>query len=137
MEKILNYINGELVEPGSNSFIENYEPATGKVYSMIPDSDEKDVAIAASAAKDAFPAWSTMPKEKRSSIILNIVKLIKENIDDLAMAESKDNGKPFWLAKQVDIPRAAKNFQFFATGDGNLRRTHAGDFGPGGVEKID
>ena len=116
MEKILNYINGELVEPVSKSYIENYEPATGKVYSMIPDSDEQDVVIAASAAKEAFAMWSSMPKEKRSNIILNIVKLIEENLDELAMAESKDNGKPFWLAKQVDIPRAAKNFHFFATG---------------------
>jgi len=116
MEKILNYINGELVEPVSKSYIENYEPATGKVYSMIPDSDEQDVVIAASAAKEAFAKWSSMPKEKRSNIILNIVKLIEENLDELAMAESKDNGKPFWLAKQVDIPRAAKNFHFFATG---------------------
>lgn len=116
MEKILNYINGGLVEPVSKSYIENYEPATGKVYSMIPDSDEQDVKLAASAAKEAFNSWSTMPKEKRSSIILKIVALIKENLDDLAMAESRDNGKPFWLARQVDIPRAAKNFQFFATG---------------------
>ena len=116
MEKILNYINGELKEPTSQSFIENYEPATGQVYSMIPDSDERDVALATSAAKEAFVKWSSMPKEKRSAIIMNIVHLIEKNLDALALAESRDNGKPVWLAKQVDIPRAAKNFQFFATG---------------------
>ena len=116
MEKILNYINGALIEPSGNAYIENYEPATGQVYSMIPDSDEKDVALATAAAKDAFPMWSSMSKDKRSAIILDIVKLVEDNLDELALAESKDNGKPVWLAKAVDIPRAAQNLKFFATG---------------------
>ncbi len=116
MEKILNYIGGELIEPVNGNFFENYEPATGKVYSMIPDSDEQDVELAVKAAKKAFPSWSTMPVEKRSAHILKVVEEIESNLDDLAAAESRDNGKPVWLAKSVDIPRAAKNFRFFATG---------------------
>ena len=43
MYKLLNYINGKLIEPVSKSFLDNYNPANGKVYSLIPDSDEKDV----------------------------------------------------------------------------------------------
>ena len=34
MEKILNLINGQLVEPASESYIDNYNPSTGKVYSL-------------------------------------------------------------------------------------------------------
>ncbi|MEZ5048280.1 MAG: aldehyde dehydrogenase [Saprospiraceae bacterium] len=49
-----------------------------------------------------------------SSILLRISALIEENIDELAKAESLDNGKPLWLAKSVDIPRAASNFRYFA-----------------------
>ncbi|MBA3899150.1 MAG: aldehyde dehydrogenase [Bacteroidetes bacterium] len=115
MFKIKNYINGTLVEPIGQTYIDNYNPALGKVYSLIPDSDERDVEEAVKAAKAAFPSWSLTPKEKRSKILLKISELIEQNLERLAEAESTDNGKPVWLAKQVDIPRAASNFHFYAT----------------------
>src|SRR3954466_15025648 len=110
MQHIKNYIDGKLVAPISGQHLDNYCPATGKVYSHIPDSDEKDVEEATKAAKRAFPGWSNMPKEKRSFYMLKIAELIEKNLDRLAFAESMDNGKPVKLAKVVDIPRAAANF---------------------------
>lgn len=115
MKKIANYINGKLAEPVSGSYIDNYNPATGKVYSLIPDSDERDVEAAVEAAKGAFPAWSVTSKDKRSAILLEIARLIEKNLEKLAAAESVDNGKTITLARTVDIPRAASNFHFFAT----------------------
>ena len=115
MEKILNYINGELVEPINGSYLDNYNPSIGKVYSQIPDSNEKDVDMAYFAANEAFLGWSNTPKEERSKIMMRISDLIEENLVELAKAESIDNGKPVKLATQVDIPRAASNMRFFAT----------------------
>src|SRR5574341_185483 len=115
MEKIKNYINGGLVAPISNQYIDNYNPATGEVYSQVPDSDERDVAMAVVAAEKAFPKWSVMPAEERSRLLLRVAQLIEQNREKLALAESIDNGKPVWLAKSVDIPRASSNFYFFAT----------------------
>ncbi len=116
MQKIKNYINGELVEPVSKNYFDNINPATGEVYSLIPDSDERDVEIAVVAAAVAFPEWSNMPVAKRSNILLKISELIEKNLNKLASVESIDNGKPVWLAKAVDIPRARDNFHFYATG---------------------
>ena len=115
MFKLKNYINGELIAPLSGNYIDNINPSNGKVYSHIPDSDEEDVNIATKAALDAFPTWSKTPKEQRSRIIQKIAFLIEENLDKLAEAESIDNGKTLKLAKTVDIPRAASNFNFYAT----------------------
>lgn len=86
MQKILNYINGELIEPLSKTFFENINPATGEAYSLIPDSDERDVQLAVDVAEKAFPEWSTMPVTKRSGILLKIASLIDENIDRLSLA---------------------------------------------------
>jgi aminomuconate-semialdehyde/2-hydroxymuconate-6-semialdehyde dehydrogenase len=116
MQKLQNYINGRLVEPVSKTYIDNYDPALGKVYSLIPDSDKRDVQLAVDAAKAAFPAWSVLPREQRSAILLRISALIDKNLESLAKAESKDNGKPVSLARTVDIPRASSNFHFYATG---------------------
>lgn len=115
MQKIFNYINGNLTAPESGNYIDNYNPSTGKVYSLIPDSDAADVNTATAAAAAAFSSWSTTPAAKRSEILLKIANLITENLDILAQAEAIDNGKPVWLAKRVDIPRAASNFHFYAT----------------------
>ena len=115
MEKLLNFINGEYCEPINGKFIDNYEPATGKVYSLIPDSDANDVEKAVEAAEKAFPVWSSMSIEERSAILVRLSEGIERRMDEFVAAESKDNGKPVTLAAHVDIPRAVSNFHFFAT----------------------
>ena len=115
MDKILNYINGEFIESVEKGWINNVDPSIGKVYSLIPDSEDKDVEQAVQAAELAFDNWSNSSIDYRSKVLTNIAKLILKNIDDLARAESIDNGKPLSLAKKIDIPRAAKNMAFFAS----------------------
>ncbi len=115
MEKIRNYIDGNLIAPASGDYIDNYNPAVGEVYSLIPDSDSRDIDQAVIAAQKAFPAWSRLAINERAAHLLAVSEKILANLDRLALAESIDNGKPLWLAKSVDIPRAASNFQFFAT----------------------
>ena len=115
MKKIANYINGKLIGPNSNSYIDNYNPATGQVYSLIPDSNEEDVKMAIESAKNAFPSWSKLKNSERSQWLEKIANEIHNQLDELALAESIDNGKPLKLAKAVDIPRAHDNFKFYAT----------------------
>lgn len=115
MKKILNYINGQFIEPLNSSFLEVYEPATGQIYAQVPDSSSNDVELAIKAAREAFPLWSQLSLEQRSEILNKIANLIDERQLELAQIESRDNGKPVSLAQQVDIPRAAKNFRFFAS----------------------
>ncbi|HEY0677674.1 MAG TPA: aldehyde dehydrogenase [Chitinophagaceae bacterium] len=111
-----NFVGGNLIGPLSGQFIDNVNPATGEVFTRVPDSNEKDVDVAVIAAKKAFPLWSVTPVEKRFEILNRIATMIDENLDKLALAETTDNGKPLWLSKKVDIPRASANFRFFATG---------------------
>ncbi len=111
--KILNYINGEYVEPVSKKWLDNYNPSNGEVYSQIANSNSEDIETAYQAAAAAFPKWSNTTIDERSIILLKIADLIAENLDKLAEAEAKDNGKPLSLASAVDIPRASANFRFF------------------------
>ncbi|GIV43606.1 MAG: hypothetical protein KatS3mg035_0729 [Bacteroidia bacterium] len=115
MEKILNYINGEFIVSRTDEWIENYEPATGQVYSVLPRSQAEDIQFAYEAAKNAFPLWSQLTHEERSNYLLKIANTIEKRLEDFAIAESKDTGKPIKLARSIDIPRAISNFRFFAT----------------------
>ncbi|MGB3590437.1 MAG: aldehyde dehydrogenase [Nonlabens sp.] len=111
---ITNFINNQDHIPLSGLWLDNYEPASGMVYGEIPNSNEDDVDRAYQAAARAFPAWSNTTLDERSKILSRIADLIEDNLDMLAAAESKDNGKPIALARAVDIPRASANFRFFA-----------------------
>ena len=115
MLNIENYIGGELVQPASKAYLDNIEPATGEVYSQIPDSDDRDVNLAADAARAVFPKWSATSPEARFEILMRLVSFIERDLEELARAESIDNGKPLSLARVMDIPRAASNFRFYAT----------------------
>jgi aminomuconate-semialdehyde/2-hydroxymuconate-6-semialdehyde dehydrogenase len=115
MEKIQNYINGDLIPPKSGNYINNFSPATGAVYSLIPDSNVEDIDLAVNFANDAFKTWAKLSKKERYDKIMHLADVIEEHFDELVEAESKDNGKPEWLARSVDIPRASENFRFFAT----------------------
>jgi len=115
-DRILNFIGGTFELPIAGNWIDNINPAIGEQYSQTPDSDQQDVDFAVGAAKAAFPLWSTTPGEERFRILNKIAELIDQNLDALALAETNDNGKPLWLSKRVDIPRASSNFRFFATG---------------------
>ena len=112
--KIQNYINGEFENPIEDRWLDNYNPAIGEVYGQTPNSSVEDVEKAYQAAATAFLSWRQTTVDERSEILSKIADLILDKILFLAAAESKDNGKPIGLATEIDIPRAAANFQFFA-----------------------
>jgi len=113
--QIQNFIDGQFVEPFGGRYLDNIEPATGKPYSQVADSDTDDVDLAVAAAEKAFADWSKKSAAERSCILLRIADLIERDLEKLARAESIDTGKPLSLARTLDIPRAASNFRFFAT----------------------
>ncbi len=115
MKKLDNYIGGEWRAPANKKYLDNFEPATGKVYSQLADSDETDLAAAVSAAKESCSAWSKLRVEERVSFIEKIASKIEDRLDEFAKAESIDTGKPLSLAAKIDIPRAISNFRFFAS----------------------
>ena len=112
---IRNYIDGAFSDPVGGQFLDNIDPSTGNAYGLIPRSQAADVDLAVAAAKAAFPAWSSLSAAERSSWLMKVSNAIDAKLETLALAESKDNGKPLKLATAVDIPRARDNFKFYAT----------------------
>lgn len=111
-----NFIGGRFTAPLSGNYIESTNPATGEVLTLVPESNEKDVNAAVEAAQKAFPQWSATPVEQRFHILNRIADLIDQHLEQLCLVETNDTGKPLWLSRKMDIPRASANFRFFATG---------------------
>jgi aminomuconate-semialdehyde/2-hydroxymuconate-6-semialdehyde dehydrogenase len=70
--EIQNFMDGRFVGPISGRHLDNIEPATGKPYSRVADSDAHDVDIAVAAAEKAFRDWSKKPAAERSNLLLRI-----------------------------------------------------------------
>ncbi len=111
---IKNFINGELKASHNLQTINNFDPSTAEIYSTLPKSDAMDVVFAVQSAKKAFERWKDLSAQERSSWLHKIADGIEKNFEAFAEAESRDTGKPVWLARSLDIPRAIENFRFFA-----------------------
>ena len=112
---IENFINGSYCAPLDSTYLDNVNPATGIVISKIPRSNKKDIDLAVQSAQAAFPNWSASSQESRFLILNKIAEGIESHLNELALAETNDTGKAISHSRQIDIPRAASNFRFFAT----------------------
>lgn len=112
--RIRNFIRGEFKDATSLSTLSCIEPATALAYGTAPDSGREDIDLAVAAAKEAFPAWSGLSARDRSQYLRRVSALISERAGELAQAECRDAGKPIRQARELEIPRSAANFEFFA-----------------------
>ncbi|KAK9954065.1 hypothetical protein ABG768_016172 [Culter alburnus] len=108
-----NYIGGKFVP--CSRLIDSFNPSTGEVYCKVPDSGPEEVDAAVKAAKEAFPDWSAKSPAERSKVLNKLADLIEARLEEFAQAESRDQGKTITFARNVDIPRSAYNFRFFAS----------------------
>ncbi len=114
MEQLYNFINGEYIPPSLNQYIDVFEPAIGKVYAQVADSNSDDVENAFRFAENAFSGWSELTVKERADFLNRIADGIESRLDEFAYYESKDTGKPITQARTVDIPRAIANLRFFS-----------------------
>ncbi|KAK2166036.1 hypothetical protein LSH36_43g03042 [Paralvinella palmiformis] len=111
--QIENYIDGEFVETAR--YMDSVNPARGVVWAKVPDSGEEELNRAVSAAKKAFETWSKTSVQERSRCLLKMAELLESQLESFAEIESRDQGKPVSVARNVDIPRAVYNLRVFGT----------------------
>lgn len=109
-----NYINGQFVPVQSGQLIDDLNPATSEILARIPSSDKVDIDAAVQAAKAAYPSWSQTSYEVRANFLDQIANALEAMQEELGAIESADAGKPLGTSRVIDIPRAIKNFRFFA-----------------------
>ncbi|XP_058526997.1 2-aminomuconic semialdehyde dehydrogenase isoform X2 [Ochotona princeps] len=108
-----NFIGGTFSP--CKSYIDSYDPSTGEVYCHVPNSGKEEVEAAVEAARQAFPDWAARSPQERAQVLNKVADLLEQSLEELAQAESKDQGKTVTLARTMDIPRSVQNFRFFAS----------------------
>jgi len=109
-----NFIAGEFVPPVKGEYFVNTSPVNGEVIAEFPRSGTEDVNLALDAAHAAADAWGKTSVQDRAMILLKIADRIEANLEQLAVAETWDNGKAVRETLNADVPLAADHFRYFA-----------------------
>ncbi len=109
-------INNRWIESASGKTFATVNPATGEEICQIAEADAPDVEKAVHAARAAFERgpWRKTLASERGRLLYRLAELIEKNADELAALESLDNGKPFSVAKAVDVAATAACYRYFA-----------------------
>ena len=112
----LLYIDGAFVEPALGGFIEVIDPATEECFARAAAATEADVDAAVAAARRAFDhgPWPRMPAAQRAAVLRKVAMFIRDDLEELAWLEVRDNGKPLKEARW-DISDAAYCFDYYAS----------------------
>ena len=127
-EKYDNFINGEWTPPVDGEYFDNPSPVDGKIICQIARSKAADIEKALDAAHAAKDAWGKTSVTERSNILLKLADGIEANLENIAIAECYENGKPVRETLAADIPLAVDHLRYFA---GVIRAQE------GGISQID
>ena len=110
-----NYIGGKWIPPVKGQYFENISPVTGEVFCEVARSTAEDIELALDAAHAAKIAWGKTSATERSNILLKIADVVEANLEQLAVAETWDNGKPVRESLAADLPLVVDHWRYFAS----------------------
>ncbi|MFL5674433.1 MAG: aldehyde dehydrogenase [Chloroflexota bacterium] len=128
------FIDGRFVSAVSGGTFEDIAGRDGSVIARVAEGDAADVDVAVGAARRSFDdrRWSDQSPAARKKVLLRLAELIRMNLDELALLESLDVGKPIRDTLRVDIPSAATTIQWYAETIDKLY----GEIGPTGPDAL-
>lgn len=114
MEMNSLYIDGQSIQATSGETFTSINPANGEPIAQLGQASQADLELAIESAKRGFTVWSAMTAIERSRILLNAVKILREQNNELAVLEVMDTGKPLQEALEVDVASGADVIEYFA-----------------------
>lgn len=109
-----HWIGGEYVAPANGQYFENPSPVNGRTFTEVARGDADDIDRALDAAHGAAPAWGRTSVTERAIILNKIADRMEEHLEELAVAETWENGKPVRETLNADMPLAIDHFRYFA-----------------------
>jgi acyl-CoA reductase-like NAD-dependent aldehyde dehydrogenase len=110
------FIGGRYVDAASGATFTRVNPANGEALAQVAACDARDVDLAVASARAAFESgvWAKQSPRSRKKVLLRFAQLIESNLEELALLETLDTGKPIRDSLNVDIPATVNCIQWFA-----------------------
>ena len=109
-----NFINGKFVAPVGGQYFDNTSPIDNSLIAKYPRSQKEDVDNAVSAANAAKEAWGNTSAAARAALLNKVADIIEANLEEFALVETCDNGKPIRETINADIPLSIDHWRYFA-----------------------
>ncbi|UUV32764.1 aldehyde dehydrogenase family protein [Amycolatopsis roodepoortensis] len=109
------FIDGQWTAAGGGA-LPTYDPATGQVIEEVGTASAADVDAAVGAARKALndPAWAGLLPVQRAALLFKLASLVDERHEELAALETRDQGQPIGISRQVSVTGAAEHLRYFA-----------------------
>ncbi len=108
------WIDNAWSDADSGETFDTLNPATGDVIASVAAGSDADVERAVASARKALPGWRAMDAHQRSALLWRLADVIEAHADELGALETRDNGKPYFESRKVDLPSVVENFRYFA-----------------------
>ena len=110
------FIGGRYVDSVSGATFTRVNPANGEVLAQVAACDTRDIDAAVASARAAFDSgvWAKQSPKARKKVLQRFAELIHDNLEELALLETLDTGKPIRDSLNVDIPATVNCIQWFA-----------------------
>jgi 4-(gamma-glutamylamino)butanal dehydrogenase len=108
-------IDGEHRDAVDGETFECVSPIDGRVLGEVASCGGRDVDAAVRGARSAFESgeWSRLAPKKRKKALQRLAALIEDEVEELALLETLDMGKPIRDPLSVDVPLAAECVAYY------------------------
>ena len=108
-----NWVGGKRVSPDSSLGVyDNISPRTGTLLCQVGVSGQEDVNTAVASARSAFTSWSGLSGMERGRLLVKASQILRDNLEDIARLDVRDNGKPIWEAR-ADMETVISSLEYY------------------------
>jgi gamma-glutamyl-gamma-aminobutyraldehyde dehydrogenase len=109
-------IDGKPVPSASGKTFANVTPRNGRVLNHVAQCDDVEINTAVKSARQAFEdgRWRKLHYRDKKRILFKLAELMERDVENLAVLESLDVGKPITNALQGDVPNAIRSLRYYA-----------------------
>ncbi|MBM7322169.1 aldehyde dehydrogenase [Agrobacterium sp. S2] len=110
------FIDGRFTDAASGETFNDISPRDGTVIARIAACDREDVDRAVAAARRAFGAgvWRDRSPKERKKVLQLFAALLEKHMDELAVLETLDMGKPISESRNIDVNVVLDTLQWYA-----------------------
>ncbi len=108
-------INGEWVNAQSGKTFTVTNPSTEQSIAQVAEADKADIDVAVASARRAFEGpWSKFTARQRGKVLYKLAELMERDLEELAILETINNGKPISETRHADLPLSIECYRYYA-----------------------
>jgi len=110
---ITSFIAGSTVAPAGRETFPDIDPALNETIGDVEQASQADVDAAVASSQEAFLKWRSCTGAERGRILIKAAGILRNRLEQLALMETTDTGKPIAEALAVDVTSAADALEYF------------------------